>query len=113
MKFIFNILMQGLLIYAVGQLLDGVSVASYSDAILAAVVLALANTFVKPILTILTLPATILTLGLFLFVVNGLVVLLVDALLRGFVVDGLFSAIVFSIIFSIFNYLFLNYYSKE
>ena len=112
MKFIFNILMQGLLIYAVGQLIEGVSVASYTDAILAAITLALANTFVKPILTILTVPATILTLGLFLFVVNGLVVLLVDALLPGFVVYGLFNAILFSIIFSFFNYLFLNYYSK-
>lgn len=109
MRFLINILLQGVLVYLTAYLLSGVSVANYTDALMAAVVLALANTFIKPILTLLTLPITILTLGLFLFIVNGLIVLLVDALLPGFEVAGLFWAILFSIIFSIFNSVFLRY----
>ncbi len=109
MRFLINILLQGVLVYLTAYLLSGVSVANYTDALMAAVVLALANTFIKPILTLLTLPITILTLGLFLFIVNGLIVLLVDALLPGFEVAGLLWAILFSIIFSIFNGLFMRY----
>jgi len=109
MKLLIHIVLQGILIYLIAHLLTGVHVAGYTDALLAAILLSIANTFVKPVLTILTLPVTILTLGLFLFVINGLMVLLVDALLQGFEVVNLFWAVLFSIIFSIFNYLFLQY----
>ena len=65
----------------------------------------LANAFVRPILTVLTFPITVLTLGLFLLVINGLMVLLVDYLLVGFQVDGLFWAIVFGLVLAFLNLL--------
>ncbi len=109
MKFLTTILLQGILVYFTTYLLPGASVGGYVDAIVVALVLAVANTFIKPILTILTLPITLLTLGLFLLVINGIIILIVDAVLSGFQVQGLFTAIIFSIILSVFNYLFLNY----
>lgn len=109
MKFVTNIILQGLLVYLTTYLLPGASVDNLLDAIVVALVLAVANTFIKPILTILTLPITIITLGLFLLVINGIIILIVDAVLSGFHVQGLLTAIIFSIVLSIFNYLFLNY----
>ena len=71
MRFLVNLLLQGILVYATAYVLTGVSIGGYADALLAALLLALANTFVKPILNILTLPITILTLGLFLLIINA------------------------------------------
>lgn len=106
MRFIVVLLMNGLLVYAASGLLSGVYVSSYFEAIIVAVLLAIVNTFIKPIITILTLPVTILTLGFFLLIINAGMILLVDWLLDGFRVDGWFSAIVFSILLAIFNLVF-------
>jgi putative membrane protein len=105
-----NILLQGILVWLTTYVLSGVHIESYTDALLVAVVLAIANLFVKPILIILTLPITILTLGLFLLIINGAVVMLVDALLPGFSVASLTWAILFSVVLSIFNYVFMKLY---
>jgi putative membrane protein len=87
---------------AVAYLLPGVSVASFGSALIAALVLGLVNTIVRPILILLTLPATILTLGLFIFVINGLLFWFVGSFIEGFVVAGFwagfFGAIVYSLI---------------
>ncbi|MCB0558418.1 MAG: phage holin family protein [Lewinellaceae bacterium] len=104
MRFIISLLINGLLVYLAAEILPGVSVAGYMEAILVAMLLGFVNFFIRPILTILTLPITIITLGLFLLVINGAMVLLVDWLLPGFSVDGLFWAIVFTIILAIFNF---------
>lgn len=112
MRFIVSILLQGLMVYLTTYLLSGASVASYLDAIIVAIILALANTFVKPLITILTLPITILTLGLFLLVINGLIIMIVDSLLSGFFVRDFLTAIIFSLILSFFNYLFINQSKK-
>lgn len=66
-----------------------------------AVVLALLNTFVKPLLVLFTIPVTILTLGLFVFVLDALIILLADRLLKGFHVEGFWWALLFSIILSL------------
>ncbi len=66
--------------------------------IFAAVLLGLVNAFIRPIVFVLTLPLTVVTLGLFLLVVNALMILLVSALLRGFAVDGLGAAILAAIV---------------
>jgi putative membrane protein len=71
-----------------------------------AVVLAVLNVFVKPVLVILTIPITIVTLGLFLLVINTLVILLADWLVPGFQVDGFWWALVFSILLSLINGIF-------
>jgi putative membrane protein len=75
-------------------------------AVVLAVLLALINVFIKPILTILTLPLNILTLGIFSLVLNALIILLLGQIVDGFTVDGFWSAFLFSIIVSIINALF-------
>lgn len=103
MRFIISLLVNGLLVYLAAEILPGVAVTGYMEAILVALLLGIVNFFIRPVLTVLTLPITILTLGLFLLVINGAMVLLVDWLLSGFSVDGWFWAIIFAIILAIFN----------
>jgi putative membrane protein len=104
MSIIVNLLLSAIAVVITAYILPGVHVNTFLTAIVVAVILGIANAIIKPILLILTLPVNILTLGLFTFVVNGLIVLLVSLLVRGFVVDGLLWAILFSIILSIVNW---------
>ncbi len=85
----------------VAHLYPGVSIASFSSALLAALVLGLLNTLLRPLLLLLTLPVTILTLGLFLFVVNALMFWAAAGLLQGFEVAGFWAALVGSLIYSL------------
>ena len=101
MGFLINLLINGLAVYITAHVLPGVSVDSFVTAIIVSVVLALVNTFIKPILFILTLPATILTLGLFTLVINALMVFLVATFVPGFHVNGFWSALFFSLILSL------------
>lgn len=103
MRFIAVILINGLLVYLAAWLLPGVSVTGYGIAIITGLLLGLVNFFIKPILTILTLPITILTLGLFLLIINAAMVLLVDWLVAGFEVQGWGWAILFTIILALMN----------
>jgi len=86
----------------VAYLYPGVAVASFGAALVAALVLGLVNAVIRPILVILTLPVTLLTLGLFIFVINGLLFWFVGSNLQGFTVagfwPGFFGAIVYSIV---------------
>jgi putative membrane protein len=84
-------------------ILPGVRVNGIITALAVAVVISLLNTFIRPILIFLTLPATILTLGLFLLVINSVIVLIAERLVPGFDIDGFFVALVFSVVLSIFN----------
>ena len=106
MNFIIRFLLNGLAVYLAAYILDGVDVAGYGTAIIVALVISIANVVVKPILILLTIPITILTLGLFLLVINALIILLVDYLVPGFKVDGFWWALFCSLILSIFNSLF-------
>lgn len=103
MKLLISLLLNGLLVFAASALLSGVHIEGFITAIVVSVLLCIANSFIKPILTFFTLPITILTLGLFLIVINGAMVLLVDGLMSGFSVDGLLWAIGFSLVVSILN----------
>jgi putative membrane protein len=85
----------------VAQLYSGVSVASFGQALIAALVLGLFNTLVRPLLVLLTLPVTLLTLGLFLFVINALMFWSAAAVLPGFNVAGFGAALVGSLIYSL------------
>jgi putative membrane protein len=85
----------------VAYLYPGVSVASFFAAAIAALVLGLVNALVRPILVILTFPVTLLTLGLFLFVINALLFWLVAELVPGFNVNGFLAALVGSILYSV------------
>ncbi|MCU0420666.1 MAG: phage holin family protein [Cyclobacteriaceae bacterium] len=100
-------LLNGLAVLLTAYLLQrGVVVEHYGYALLVAAVLALANVLVKPILIVLTIPFTVVTLGLFLLVINAVIILLVDYLVPGFEVKGFWWALAFSLILSLFNSLF-------
>lgn len=91
--------------YLAAKFLPGVTIADAKTAVLVALVLALLNAFVKPILVALTLPVTILTLGLFLLVINILIIYLADYIVPGFHVAGWLSALLFSLIVALITYL--------
>ncbi|CAL2076881.1 conserved membrane hypothetical protein [Tenacibaculum dicentrarchi] len=98
-----KILLTAVAVILLAEILPGVVVTSYTTAIIVAIVIALLNMFVRPILVIFTLPATLLTLGLFLFVINAIIILLAGNLIAGFAVNGFFTALLFSILLSIFR----------
>lgn len=100
MKLILRTLLSALAVILLANILPNVSVDSYTTAIIVAIVLSLLNFLVKPILVILTLPVTVLTLGLFLLVINALIILLADNLIGGFSVDGIWWALLFSLLLS-------------
>jgi len=106
MNGILRFLLSGVAVLLTAYLLPGVHVEHYGYALLAAIVISVANVIVKPILIILTIPITIFTLGLFLLVINALIILLVEYFVPGFAVDGFWWALAFSLILSIFNSMF-------
>lgn len=85
----------------VAHLYSGVRVASFGTALIAALVLGLLNTLVRPVLVLLTLPVTLVTLGLFLFVINALMFWAAATLLDGFNVTGFSAALVGSLLYSL------------
>ena len=101
MKIIVRWLLLAAALLMVAQVYPGVHVASFGSALWAAFVLGLFNTLVRPLLVLLTLPVTVLTLGLFLFVINALMFWAAAGLLAGFKVDGFGSALIGSVIYSI------------
>ena len=114
MNVLVRFLLSGLAVLLTAYLLPGVEVTHYGYALLVAAVLSLANILVKPILVIFTIPITVITLGLFLLVINAVIILLVDYLITpGFDVDGFWWALAFSLILSIFNSLFGDLYKEK
>ncbi len=101
MGILVSLLVNGLAVYITANILPGVSVNNFFTAILVSVVLGIVNTFIKPILFILTLPVTILTLGLFTLVINALMIFLVATFVPGFHVSGFWSALFFSLVLSL------------
>ena len=103
MNFILRLLISGIIAYVLAKILSGVHISDITTAIIFALVLACLNAIVKPILVLLTLPITVVTLGLFLFVINALIILLADKLMDGIRVDGFWWALIFSVILSVFS----------
>jgi len=101
MGFLVRIFVVAAVSFALANILGGVHVTDFLTALVFALVLALLNMFVRPLLIFFTLPVTFITLGLFLFVVNTLVVLLASKLVDGFTIDNFWWALLFSIILSI------------
>lgn len=101
MNFLIKLLISTAIVFALAHFLPGVHVTDLTDALLVAVVLGLLNTFLKPILVILTIPVTLITLGLFLLVINALIILICDYFIEGFKVDGFLTALIFSVLLSI------------
>jgi putative membrane protein len=104
MAILINWLVTALAVIIAAYLLPGVTVRSFFTALLAALVLGLINAILRPILVILTLPLTVVTLGLFIFVINALLVLLAGAIVPGFEVRNFWWALLFSLTFSIVSF---------
>ncbi len=101
--FLFKLLVRGLAVFTASYVTPGVEVANFWVAVITAIVLGVLNTFLRPILVLLTLPVNILTLGLFTIVINIFIVMLTDTLVPEFSVDSLLSALLFSIILALVN----------
>src|SRR5688500_14562887 len=98
-------LINTLALIAVAYLMPSITVSSFPAALVAALVLGLVNAVIRPLLILLTLPATIVTLGLFIFVINGLLFWFVGSFIEGFVVQGFWAGFFGAILFSIVSWL--------
>lgn len=101
MNLIIRLLLTAIAVVILAKFLPGVQVAGFTGAIIVAIVLALLNLILKPILIILTLPITVVTLGLFLLVINAIIILLAANFLDGFAVNGFWTALLFSLLLSL------------
>ena len=106
MRIALKIIVTSLSVFFASYILKGVYLDGFPTAILVAIVLALLNAFLRPLLIILTIPFTLLTFGLFLLVINGITVLITDYAIGGFNVNNIWTAIIFSLIVSITTWLF-------
>ncbi len=113
MNLIIRLLLTAIAVVVLAKFLPGVEVAGFTSAIIVAIVLALLNAILKPILVILTLPITILTLGLFLLVINACIILLADEFMGGFEVDGFWIALLFSLLLSFLQSLLYSLMDKD
>lgn len=102
-EFLLWLLVNALGVYLTAALLPGVMLRGFGTAVLVAVVLALVNALIRPVVVFLTLPLTILTLGLFLLVINALMVLLAEALVDGFRTGGFWWALLFALVLALIN----------
>lgn len=103
MEILINWLISALAIIVSAYILPGVHVSGFTTALVTAVILGIINAVIKPIIVILTLPITVLTLGLFTLVINALIILLASSIVPGFKVDGFWWALIFSVVLSIVN----------
>jgi putative membrane protein len=101
MNFLLKIVIIAAISFGLAQVLTGVHVNDFWTALIFAVVLAVLNVFAKPILILLTLPVTLITLGLFLFVINACIVLLASKFVRGFRIDNFWWGLLFSFLLSL------------
>lgn len=113
MNFLLRILITGMVAFALANLLKGIHVDTFWTALVFALILAVLNVFVKPVLIILTLPLTIITLGLFLFVVNALVVLLASRFVHGFAIDNFWWGLLFALLLALITSVVFKEMDKE
>ena len=113
MNLLIKLLLSAVAVIISSYILPGVHVENFLEAIIVAAILALFNATLKPLLVILTIPITLLTLGLFLLVINALLILLADVIVVGFEVDGFWWALAFSLILSIITAVFDSLAKKD
>lgn len=114
MQFLVRFILYAVAVLITGYILPGVVMESFLVALVVAGVLSLLNAVVKPLLVILTIPVTLLTFGLFLLVINALIIMLAGWIVPNFEVDGFWWALIFSIVLSFFTFLFsANTRSRE
>ena len=106
-------LINALALIAVAYLIPSISVSSFTSALIAALVLGLVNAVIRPVLVLLTLPVTVLTLGLFILVINALLFWFVGSILQGFRVEGFWGAFIGSLLFSLVSWLLSSLVLKD
>lgn len=106
MNIVMRIIINSIVAFALAYILSGVSIDSFWTAIILAVVLGILNAIVKPLLVVITFPITLVTFGLFLFVINALIILLADKLLDGFQTKSFWWALLFGLLLSLVSSLF-------
>ena len=107
-RFLIRWLISAVSIYIITYLPIGIAVSGFKSTIIAAAILGIINVTIKPILIILTLPINIITLGLFTFIINGIVLIITSYVVVGFDVKNIFSAVIASILISIVNVILTN-----
>ncbi len=103
MKFILKILITSVNAFILANILPGIEIDNIFTSVMVAVILAILDATVKPLLIVLTFPVTILTLGMFLFVINACIILSAEYFIDGFRIDGFWYALLFSVLLSFFN----------
>ncbi len=105
MRFLLRLLLNGAAVFLAAQLIPGIGVETPGTALMAGIVLGLVNAIIRPLLILLTLPATLLTLGLFIFVINAACLGLAAWLVPGFTINGFGSAFIGALVISIASWL--------
>jgi putative membrane protein len=105
MRFLLRLLLNGVAVFLAAQLIPGIGVASPGAALAAGIVLGLVNAIIRPVLILLTLPVTLLTLGLFIFVVNAICLALAAWFVPGFTISGFFPALAGALVISVISWL--------
>jgi putative membrane protein len=113
MKTILRLLLTAVVVVVLSKILPGVSVDGYVSAIIVAVVLALLRLIVRPVLIFLTLPVTIITLGLFLLFINAFIIMMADYFVDGFDVRNIWWALLFSLLLSFLQSLLFSILEKD
>ena len=113
MNFLLRILITALVAFGLAHFLKGIHVDTFWTALIFALILAVLNVLVKPILILLTLPLTIITLGLFLFVINALVVLLASRFVDGFSINNFWWGLLFALLLSLITSVVFSQIDKE
>ena len=101
MKFLMRIIVTSVIAFGLSFVLSGIHFPDFWTVIIFAIVLAILNAIVKPLLIILTFPITVVTFGLFLFVINAIMILIAEYFIPGFTVDGFWWALLFSLLLSL------------
>jgi len=106
-------LLNAVALVVAAYLLDGIQIGSFGTALVAALVLGIVNAIIRPVFLLLTLPLNLLTLGLFTFVINGIMLMLAASLVGGFHIDGFFAALIGSVILSVTSWFLTSLIKDE
>lgn len=113
MKLLIQLLLTAIVVLVLAEILPGAHVDTFTTSLIVAAVLALLNITVKPLLVFLTLPATLITFGLFLLVINAVIIMLIDWLISGFSIDGFWWALLFSFLLTLVQSILYSFVEKK
>lgn len=104
MRFILKFIVSAAIVFLLANFLPGIIVKDFTTSMVVVIVLSLCNAIIRPVLVLLTLPITFFTLGLFLLVINVVMIYITDMFIPGFIVNGFFNTLIFSLLLSLLNY---------